>query len=241
MGTIHDRARMGAYRCCCANLQPHLSIEDDRKLVQHPEDQLRNLSRTYAAEIEGKTPFEIREYFQNSKIPFRREGCPRYSLSCCGSCMRYCDKRCIQDVMQRAYFLCGYLLEMKDESLRKDAYDKAPLVVKYLYDELSSEHPREHVIRATIKEYISLKANSALREVYETTGINTQCYDYAPIIAERAVDIKRRDGSVVTCFKKMYDPNTGDALILNWPRSGMCPYCLPTGIFSKRIARRAKK
>ena len=71
-------------------------IEQGQQLLKHPENHLRNLKETYANILEANKGIwsieDMRQYFLITKqIPFRNYGCPRATLTCCGSCSRKCD------------------------------------------------------------------------------------------------------------------------------------------------------
>ena len=120
----------------------------------------------------------------------------------------------------------------------KELYDKSPLHVRYLYDELTSEHPRYFVLYETLNDY--LKSRN-----YRRTEDRPDKLVYSPMFETEIVTKSHsKDGEQIV--RKVVDPQTGYAKILNWPRSGVCPFCLPSGtLMRSRIAgkgdRRSKK
>lgn len=234
-------------RMCCCLKQPQITNDDLNILVRDPSRQLRNLSDTYRAEVEGASSFDIREFFSESHIPFRYEGCPRGSMVCCCSCTRLCHHRCPQDVMHRAYLMCGNILEARTEEERSERYKRADCATRLLYDELSSECPRYFAVAEMVAEISTPVFNKKLDQYIKDTGNVDSPYkiDYAPIIVMEDVQVTRPDGYVETRWQKKIDPETGNAAYIPWPGSGMCPYCLPTGLVDRRrranITRRRSK
>ena len=225
-----------AVRMCCCPRQDTITPQDVHNLLMTPDHQLRNLPQVFADEIDGKTPYEIREMFSESNIPFRWTGCPRGDLLCCGCCTRTCDKRCPQDVLCRMYLICGHIIDAP-EGERQKRYQESSVVARMLYDEYTSETPRYFAIVAMVNEYSSPLYNKRLEEVIlrEYSGMDSPCkYDYAPQFEYEEVSIQRSNGYEETRFRKKIDPATGDARVLYWPRSGMCPFCLPAGMVDRR-------
>ncbi len=219
--------------------------EQGQTLLKRPEDQLRNLKETYAQVLESNKGIwsieDIRSYFTETKqIPFRNYGCPRASLACCGSCSRKCDCRCPQDVLQRAYMKIAHLLHMgergEDDAL--EAYlKKVPLGVRYLFEEWTSENPSYLRIQAQVTELIDPRKNKELRRIIEEeyhSEDTPEKLDYAPT-AEYEYDEKTGK------TKKKIDAETGVVKYLEWPLSGMCPYCLPMGLTDNRRRKGYKR
>lgn len=216
-----------AVRMCCCPIQEHITQEDVQNIIHNSDYQLRNLPRTFEIEIEGKAPYEIREMFWESKVPFRWQGCIRNDMLCCGCCTRLCKNRCPQDVMCRAYLICGNILDAPEE-FRSQRYSEADLPAQMLYDELMSETPRYFAIVAMINEYGSPLYNKQLERVIltEYAGVDSPSkYDYAPQFEYEETS---------NGLRKKVDPDSGEVYILDWPRSGMCPFCLPSGMIDRR-------
>ena len=230
-----DNAARRAIRMCCCPRQDSITPQDIHNPLIAPDHQLRNLPRTFAAEADGKTPYEVREMFAESNIPFRWNGCPRGDLLCCGCCTRNCARRCPQDVLCRMYLICGHIIDAP-EGERQKRYQESSMVAKMLYDEYTSELPRYFAITAMVNEYISPLYNKQLEQVIlnEYNGTDSPCkYDYAP-------QFEYEEGGEVTHFRKKVDPSTGNVLVLHWPRSGMCPFCLPTDMMDRRRMKKGE-
>lgn len=212
--------------------------EVGKHLIEHPEHQLCNLANK---EYMG-SPEEIRAQLQAEGIPFRQAAMfSNCALFCCCACTDYrCKCRCPQDVFHRINLLCASLMAARrgDSVYFKELYDKSPLHVRYLYDELTSEHPRYFVLYETLNDY--LKSRN-----YRRTEDRPDKLVYSPMFETEIVTKSHsKDGEQIV--RKVVDPQTGYAKILNWPRSGVCPFCLPSGtLMRSRIAgkgdRRSKK
>ena len=210
-------------------------IEQGQQLLKRPENHLRNLKETYADLLEANKGIwsieDAREYFLITKqIPFRNYGCPRSTLTCCGSCSRKCDCRCPQDVLQRAYMKIAPLLYAPNRDALVDRLRNVPLGVKYLYEEWVSPEPSYLRIQAQVTELIDPKQNPILRKIIEEEYHNEDTperLDYAPTIE---FEYDNRTGTT----KKKVDKNTGVVAYLEWPLSGLCPFCLPAGLTDNR-------
>lgn len=210
-------------------------IQQGQRLLNQPENQLRNLKETYANLLENNKGIwnieDLRQYFVATKqIPFRNYGCPRASLTCCGSCSRKCDCRCPQDVLQRAYMKIAPLLYAPNEDVLKERLKSVPLGVRYLYEEWVAPEPSYLRIQAQVTELINPKQNKQLQKIIEEEYHNEDTperLDYAPVI-EYEYDEKTQKS------KKKVDKNTGAVYYLEWPLSGLCPFCLPAGLTDNR-------
>lgn len=219
--------------------------EQGQALFKQPENQLRNLKDTYAQQLESNRGIwsieDIRDYFLKTKqIPFRNYGCPRATLTCCGSCSRKCDCRCPQDVLQRAYMKIAHLLFMRErgEDDALEAYlKKVPLGVRYLFEEWTSESPSYFKIQAQVTELIDPRKNKELRRIIKeeyNSADTPERQDYAP-----AMEYEYDEKTGTT--KKKVDEKTGAVSYLEWPLSGMCPFCLPMGLTDNRRRKGFKR
>lgn len=201
-------------RLCCCPTQPQITNKDVQNLLEHPENHLRNLPSTYRYEIEGATSYQIRNFFADSQIAFKGRRCLKGLLLCCGSCSFDCKGRCPQDVINRAYLLCGNIIWASDE-FKEERYKEASFPVQMLYQELVSEHPRYFAVYAMVREFINESAK----------------LDYAPQIEyEEYFDPKKGEWT----YRKAVDSKSGEVYVLQWPSSGMCPFCLPIGLSDRR-------
>lgn len=223
-------------RMCCCIRQPQITDADLNRLAKDSSIQLRNLSNTFRAEVEGASSFDIREFFSESNVPFRYAGCSRGSLACCCCCTRLCNQRCPQDVMHRAYLFCGNILSARTPEEVAERYSRAELAVRLLYDELTSEHPRYVAISAMVTEMSTPVFNKKLEQyIIDTGGVESPYkMDYAPVLVYEPEQIEHPNGYIETRWRKKVDPETGNVAYIAWPGSGMCPFCLPTGLVDRR-------
>ena len=184
--------------------------EEGQLILDTPEYQLINLpSRGLGLGLED--------------IPFRSDRCESAFTSCCGGCTIVgCPRRCPQDVVYRAYLMCGNILWAQGEEAKAQRFEQSPLPARMMYLELTSEHPRYFAVKAMVDE--SLCADSQL--------------DYSPQMEyEEHFDSKKGEWKI----RPKVDPETGDILFLRWPKSGVCPYCLPRVTALPSRIRKEKK
>ena len=215
-------------------------------LISHPEYQLCNLaalpvlsSEPSAAASDPLTstlpaaapaaPEDIRAQLLQQGIPFRQAvRSDKCTLFCCCACTDYtCVCRCPQDVLHRINLICAPFMYGRD-------INHVPLYTKYLLEEFTSEHPRYFVLYATLQEY--LKSRNCGR-----TDDRPDKLVYSPMF-ETEIVTKSHNKEGEQIVRKVVDPKTGYAKILNWPRSGVCPFCLPSGtLMRNRIEGRGDR
>ena len=154
-------------------------------------------------------------------IPFRGGPCAR-SMRCCGVCSRQCKQRCVQDCLHRLY-MWNKLVESTPAAER----EKIPLNIRLIVNQKFDSH--EHM-SWVVGEILSQNTNSNLKEYMKNESLrpeeNPYKIDYAP-----QVEVDPSTG------KRRCDPSTGELLIADWPRTGLCPHCLPNVTIDGRIAR----
>lgn len=220
-------------RICCCPLQPHIQSKDEQILLRHPENQLRNLANTYKNQTQGYAIYDIREFFHDSQIPFRWRGCPYGHMVCCGSCTHKCTQRCPQDVLMRAYMICAHIFNAPTESDKTQRLSKASTAAQMLYSELTSNNPKYFIVAETINELIMSGSTGPVKgEVYERKD-NPYRHDYAPIIEHETIP------GTPEATRKKVDVETGEVAVMHWPRSGLCPFCLPIGLTNRRRVKRS--
>lgn len=227
-------------RICCCGTQPHITIDDVYSLALSPQYQLRNLPHTFDSEIQGRSIYDIREFFSESHIPFRYRECVSGSTICCCSCTCDCSRRCVQDVLNRAFLLCGSIMYGHTEEEREKRFREAHIGAQMMYKELTSESPRYPTIVAMVHNIINPKYNKGLKEYMAQQGEgsnNPYLLDYAP----RIVYAPRANGHGVVTEQPVVNPETGEVLLLNWPQSGLCPFCLPVGLSNRRLLKKGPK
>lgn len=144
-------------------------------------------------------------------VPFRNDECTR-SRRCCGVCTRKCHSRCIQDCLNRLY-----MWRMLVESTPEEQRDQLPLAIRMI---VKQNFETLYDLSWNVGEIVSRHTNATLNEYMTKNnmypGENPYKLDYSP-----RVDIDETTG------KRKIDPNTGVIKYLDWPKSGLCPFCLP--------------
>ena len=122
------------------------------------------------------------------------------------------------------------LLYAPDRDTLADRLRNVPLGVKYLYEEWVSLEPSYLRIQAQVTELIDPRQNKQLRKIIEEEYHNEDTperQDYAPTI-EYEYDERTRTS------RKKVDSTSGVVSYLEWPLSGLCPFCLPAGLTDNR-------
>lgn len=155
-------------------------------------------------------------------IPFRGGPCPR-SIRCCGMCSRQCSTRCVQDCLHRL-FMWHRLVESTPSTER----EKLPLGLRLIVNQKFESHSQ---MSWCVGEILSQKTNRALKEYMKNASLrpeeNPYKIDYAPQVV-----VDPHTG------KRKCDPLTGELCIMEWPRTGLCPFCLPDVLIDGRFTRR---
>ena len=207
--------------------------EVGKHLIEHPEHQLCNLANK---EYMG-SPEEIRAQLQAEGIPFRQAAMfSNCALFCCCACTDYrCKCRCPQDVFHRINLICaGFSSALKYSNSNSNMPQY--LCRKYIFEEFTSEHPRYFVLYATLQDYLRIRNSK-----FGCTGERPDKLVYSPMF-ETEIVTKSHNKEGEQIVRKVVDPKTGYAKILNWPRSGVCPFCLPSGtLMRNRIEGRGDR
>lgn len=157
-------------------------------------------------------------------VPFRSEECRR-SKRCCGVCTRRCYARCLQDSLHRLYMWRKLV-----ETTPKDEQESIPLGIRMIVKKDFDNH-RE--LSWAVGEILSQSSNTTVKEYMQDAKLrpeeNPYKVDYAPQVAISPVDGRR-----------MADPVTGALHIMEWPETGLCPYCLPEVTVDRRITKQLK-
>lgn len=155
-------------------------------------------------------------------IPFRGGPCNR-SMRCCGVCTRQCYHRCIQDCLHRLY-MWRSLVESTPSTERELLPLNLRMIVTQHFETLED-------LSWVVGEILSQTSNSKLKEYMRNANLypkdNPYKIDYAPQVEVNPITGKR-----------VCDPNSGELHILAWPKTGLCPFCLPDVTVDGRIARR---
>ncbi|MGN1229200.1 MAG: hypothetical protein ACI4T5_06035 [Prevotella sp.] len=81
-----------------------------------------------------------------------------------------------------------------------------------------------------MSEIISRSTNSSLKEYMKNASLRPEENPYKLDYAAR-VEIDPDTG------RRMCNPDTGELVIAEWPKTGLCPYCLPNVTIDGRTAR----
>ena len=205
-------------------------------LIAHPEHQLRNLAGTFIPA--SSSPEDIREQLLQQGIPFRQSN--KCTMFCCCACTNYkCMHRCPQDVLHRINLICaGFSSALRYSNSNSNSNSNIPqyLCRKYIFEEFTSEHPRYFVLYATLQDYLRIRNSK-----FGCTGERPDKLVYSPMF-ETEIVTKSHNKEGEQIVRKVVDPKTGYAKILNWPRSGVCPFCLPSGtLMRNRIEGRGDR
>ena len=154
-------------------------------------------------------------------VPFRGGPCGR-SMRCCGVCTRQCKQRCVHDCLHRL-FMWNKLVESTPSTER----EKIPLNIRLIVNQKFESH--EH-LSWVVGEILSQSTNSSLKAYMKHESLrpeeNPYKIDYAP-----QVELDPETG------KRICDPSTGELRIAEWPKTGLCPFCLPNVTIDGRLAR----
>lgn len=145
-------------------------------------------------------------------VPFRGYECTRVRV-CCSECTRVCKYRCIQDSLNRLYML------RKTYEGREDA----PLAVKMM---LKQNFRTAEELAVTIGDYISTGRNPKVAQYVKETGVNPYKMSYEP---RYRLD---EEGN------RIVNSTTGEISVLDWPETGLCPYCRPSVTIDRRKIKR---
>lgn len=206
-------------------------------LIEHPEYQLSNLARAFLSDSSSSpgaassSSEDIRGQLLQQNIPFRQSN--KCSMFCCCACTNYkCMHRCPQDVLHRINLICvGFSSALQHSGSAPNSNTPQYLCRKYIFEEFTSEHPRYFVLYATLQDYLRSRNTK-----FGCTGERPDKLVYSPMF-ETEIVTKSHNKEGEQIVRKVVDPKTGYAKILNWPLSGVCPFCLPSGtLMRNRIA-----
>ena len=114
------------------------------------------------------------------------------------------------------------------ESTPSTERDKLPLNLRMI---VTQKFETLEDLSWVVGEILSQTSNSVLKEYMRHENLypkdNPYKIDYAP-----KVDVDPATG------RRKCDPTTGELCILPWPKTGLCPYCLPDVTVDGRVARR---
>lgn len=155
-------------------------------------------------------------------IPFRDNQCAR-SIRCCGQCMRKCYHRCVQDSLNRIYMWRKMI-----ESTPESELSKIPLNLRLV---VNQKFYSAQQMSWVVGEILSLSTNTDLRSYMSSAELRPDEHpykmDYSPQIA---ID--------ETTGKRKVNPETGEIQFLEWPKTGLCPFCKPNVTVDRRFGHK---
>lgn len=133
-------------------------------------------------------------------VPFRGESCVGDRMTCCGSCSRMCFGRCVQDILNT--------ISMKAFNIYVGitSREEATAVERACFDVLMWPNATYSTLNTAMQGVISENRKKGVRH----------CADYAPYLP--------RNGNHYVNVNK----ETGKIDYVDWPGSGLCPYCMPS-------------
>lgn len=153
---------------------------------------------------------EVR-YVLAKEVPFKLECC-NSPLKCCGTCTKRCKIRCVQDVLYRFWSM-----------LQGNPNNTYTIAARGL---LSRDRVTYEQLRILVEDQLCIKTHAKLKEYSKNFNKaegfmdNPYRYSYEP------KRIRDSNGTVT-------DPLTGEIQLYNWPKTGLCPYCLPDRMIIK--------
>lgn len=158
----------------------------------------------------------------NETVPFRGGSCDR-TRKCCGQCVRQCRTRCVQDCLHRLYMWNQAVI-----STPKYEQDRIPLAIRLIVNQ-KFETPQQ--LSWCVGEILSCRTNKAMaKHVDGDYDSHPYKNEYGPAVAIDPVTGKR-----------MVNPITGEIKLLEWPESGLCPYCMPDVTVDTRYMKESVK
>lgn len=197
-------------RCVCPTLSEEKYKQLEKLFVNDKEWDLLKLQDMYNA---GNSLSSILDV-----VPFRKGDCTR-TTKCCGVCTRKCHSRCMQDCLNRLY-----MWRMMVQSTPEDRRDQIPLAIRMI---VKQNFETLYDLSWCVGEIISRNTNSTLKQYMTENNMypseNPYKLDYSP-----RADIDEATGKIKV------DPKTGIVKYLDWPKTGLCPFCLPNSLVYRR-------
>lgn len=151
-------------------------------------------------------------------VPFRGGPCSR-TTHCCSVCTRRCKQRCIQDCLTRLS-----MWKQTVESTPESERERLPLNIRMI---AVQKFETLEELSWAVGEIVSKYTNPALKEYQHAD--NPYKLNYEPSI------------EVDANGKKRSNPISGEYLIIRWPQSGLCPFCLPNATVNGYTIREQRK
>lgn len=154
-------------------------------------------------------------------IPFRGGTCSR-TMKCCGICTRRCKTRCVHDCLHRLY-----MWKKLVENTPEDELEQIPISIRFIVNQRFESHAQ---LSWVVGDILSRSCNTVVDQYMKDAQLfhteNPYKLDYSP---QLAVD--------PATGKRIVNPATGELTVLEWPKSGLCPYCLPKITHDRRYQK----
>lgn len=139
------------------------------------------------------------------EVPFKLHEC-RYNGRCCGTCVKRCHYRCALDVLYRmSDYMYPYYMGFEEP----ETFEQTVTYQLFM-------NPNTNYISVVDCLNDIMKGRDKLSENYK---------DYK----QQKVTTVDKKGKI----KPVINPETGEHRVIEWPASGMCPYCYPRVLASK--------
>lgn len=170
----------------------------------------------------------------HTRFAIRAKVCPRGQTICCGTCTYVCSERCGLDIATRIQIR---LMTMKADQKRLEqqllgSRNKESALNRSI--KLLAESPTSTAsqFNALINQLISGYWNVENRRELRMNGNyeNPNKLNYSP-----RLDYEAHPKSGKPRIKA--NPDTGEVVVLTWPNSGLCPFCLPTNSARHRMPK----
>lgn len=211
-------------KCC------FFSIEGDKYLKSFVEEKAQELQQCDHVYTLGDLGAQAENSIDKSRdslktlLPFRIKFCKFSGVKCCGTCTLTCNERCVQD----AYTKLGIYLTSHCKKPFKDNIKTCDYLTQSVYNLLVNPCATYEQLVAMVNQVIGVRQNFQIKNRMRELGVRGQeqrrmsvwRLDYAPQPQYYEV------GKTGKLMRKV-DKATGKILFMDWPTTGLCPYCLP--------------
>lgn len=216
---------VGINNKCC-----FFSMEGDKYLKSFIEEKANELMLQEHVHTLGDLSLQACDSIDKSRetfktyLPFRIKFCKYSGIKCCGTCTLSCKERCVQDI----YTKLGIYLESHCKRPFKDNIKTCDYLTQSIYNLLVNPCATYEQLVAMVNQVIGVRQNSQIKNHMRELGVRGQeqrrmsvwRLDYAPQPQYYEV------GKTGKLMRKV-DKATGKILFMDWPATGLCPYCLP--------------
>lgn len=203
-------------RCICPKVSPEEYSKLEKMWVGDKTWELLDLQNMYLA---GNSLQDIIKI-----VPFRNQECTRTNR-CCGVCTRKCHSRCIQDCLNRLSMWRKLVASTSEENLQN-----IPLAIRLI---VTQDFETLYDLSWCVGEIISRNTNATLSKYMS----EHQMY---PAENPYKLDYSIQYDYDLATGQRQVEPASGKIKLLDWPQSGLCPFCLPNVTIDRRSYRRGR-